>query len=90
MYHKAAADLSSEGLTGLDHQLPGNVIHKVVGRRNPFFTGSLTVLTPGSWFPQNEWSKKERTRKKANAFYVLVLEITQHHFHIFHSQEVIH
>lgn len=50
-FHEVAGELSSEGLTGLDHQLPGCLIHRVVGRRNSFFTGHLTVFTPGSWHP---------------------------------------
>lgn len=38
---------SSEGLTGLEQQLPRCLIHyKVVGRRNPFFTACLIVITP--------------------------------------------
>lgn len=76
---------SSEGLTGLEQQLPGRLIHyKVVGRRNPFFTACLTVITP-EWMIQETENKKKKIM--INAFYDLALEVSSHHSHRFHSLE---
>lgn len=78
---------SSGGLTGLEQELMGCLIHyKVVGRRNPFFTTCLTVITP-DWMIQETENKKKVT---INAFYDLALEVSYHPFHRFHSLEGSH